>query len=285
MPGREAIKFIKTTFTGYTRQSVKDIFGASLLALVAHPDDECVAAGALFRYLEKTTVAHLTDGAPRDLVDAKDHGFTSAQEYAEARKTELFSALSLAGVGPERCIQAGMPDKEAFMRLAEAAEWFAGRVQELAPETILALAYEGGHPDHDAASFAAHAASALLRSKGVAPPPIIECSLYHAGDSRSRLASVGFLPREDVEPITFILTEEQRRLKREMLDRFKTQSGILRFFTVEEESFRPAPKYDYTLPPHGGKLFYESFDWGIDGALWRAQARAALEKLGLRGAI
>lgn len=285
MPGREAIKFIKTTFTGYTRESVKDIFGSSVLVITAHPDDECVTAGALFRYLEKVCMAHLTDGAPRDLVDAKAHGFSSASEYAEARRQELLSALSLAGVGPECCFQAGIPDKEASMMLVEAAEWALERVQEFAPETILTLSYEGGHPDHDAVSFAAHAATALLKNRGGAPPPIIECSLYHSGDRRRKFEKTGFLPREDVEPITFILTEEERRLKREMLDRFRTQSALLRLFTVEEESFRPAPMYDYTLAPHGGELFYESFDWGIDGARWRREAKAALERLGLTGPI
>lgn len=285
MPGREAIKFIKTTFTGYTRESVKDIFGASVLVLTAHPDDECVAAGALYRYIEKAVFAHVTDGSPRNLVDAAALGFVSAADYAEARRRELHSALSLAGVRPGSCVQAGIPDQEASRRLVEASEWVRDRIREFEPETLLTLAYEGGHPDHDAVSFAAHAAAALLRREGVMPPPIIEFPLYHAGDSASRLANVGFLPREDVEAITFILTEEERRIKREMLERFVTQSRVLRFFTVEEECFRPAPKYDFTSAPHEGKLFYESFDWGQDGAGWREEARAALARLGLQGKI
>jgi len=284
MPGREAIRFIKTTFTGYTRRSVKDIFGASVLVLAAHPDDECVAAGALFRHLEKVRFAHLTDGAPGNLVDARSRGFTTAAEYAEARRSELISALSLAGVGPECCVSAGIADQEASWRLVEAAEWAREAILEFAPETILTLSYEGGHPDHDAVSFAAHAAAALLRGRGGAPPPIIECALYHAGGPGT-MASFGFLPRGDVEPITFILTEEERRLKKKMLERFATQSGVLRHFTVEEESFRPAPRYDYTLPPHDGKLFYESFEWGIGGREWRVQAKAALGSLGLKGPI
>src|SRR3972149_1548020 len=281
MPGRDAIKFIKTTFTGYTRQSVKDIFGATVLVVAAHPDDECVAAGALYKYLERAVFAHITDGAPRNLVDALARGFATASEYADARRLELHSALSLAGVRPQDCLQAGIADQEASKRLVDATEWVRDRIKGVEPETILTLAYEGGHPDHDAAAFAAHAAAALLRQEGVQPPPIIECSLYHAGDGGSRRMSPGFLPREDVEPITFILTEEDRRLKREMLDRFITQSGVLRFFTVEDERFRPAPKSDFTLPRHEGKLYYESFDWGQDGLLWREEAGRSLARLGL----
>jgi LmbE family N-acetylglucosaminyl deacetylase len=285
MPGREAIKFIKTTFTGYTRASVKDIFGASVLVLAAHPDDECVAAGALYRNIEKAVFCHLTDGAPGNLIDARARGFKTAGEYAGARRRELLSALSLAGVPPQNCVQAGIADLEASRKLVYAAEWVMERIKEFAPETIITLAYEGGHPDHDAVSFAAHAAASLLRKDGVMPPPLIECPLYHALGRGTRFESSGFIPREDTEPITFILTEEERRLKREMLERFETQSGTLRFFTVEEECFRTAPQYDFTQPPHAGKLFYESFDWGLDGPGWREEARGALEKLGLKGKI
>lgn len=281
MPGRDAIKFIKTTFTGYTRQAVKDIFGATVLVLTAHPDDESAAAGALLKYLERAVIAHITDGAPRNLVDAHAHGFTTAEDYAVARRRELHSALGLAGVRPQDCLQAGIPDQEASKRLIDATEWVRERILEAEPETILTLAYEGGHPDHDAACFAAHAAVALLRQEGKISPPIIEFPLYHALAGVSRCMNPGFLPRQDVEPITFILTEEERKLKREMLDRFITQSGLLRFISLEEECFRVAPKYDLTLAPHEGKLFYESFDWGQDGPGWREEAKRALVRLGL----
>ncbi|MBI2399688.1 MAG: hypothetical protein HYV23_01260 [Deltaproteobacteria bacterium] len=66
-----------------------------------------------------------------------------------------------------------------------------------------------------------------------------------------------------------------------MLDKFVTQSAVIRFFTVQEECFRVAPEYDFTLAPHEGKLYYESFDWGQDGPGWRDEARRALARLGL----
>lgn len=285
MPDREAIRFIKTTFTGYLSTPVKDIFGASVLVLVAHQDDETIGAGALYRYLEEASFAHITDGAPRNLVDALKHGFTSAHDYAEARKKELLSALALAGVPASRCLQCGIPDQEASRRLVDISLWTRDRIKEIRPETVLTLAYEGGHPDHDAVSFAAQAARALLKKEGMAAPPIIEFPLYHAGGNGMEGLSTGFLPREDVEPITFILTEDERRHKREMIERFSTQTGLLRHFTVEEESFRPAPKYDFTRPPHEGRLYYESFDWGIDGALWREEAKKAIIGLGLEGML
>lgn len=285
MPDREALKFYKTTFTGYLSTSVKDIFGASVLVVSAHPDDETIGAGALYRYLDKAVFAHITDGAPGNLLDAVARGFTSAQDYAEARRKELLSALSVAGVPPTNCIHYGVPDQEASKRLQDITLWVRDRIGELRPETVLTLAYEGGHPDHDAVSFAVHAAGALLKKEGAQCPPIIEFPLYHSAENGMGLMKTGFIPRADFEPITFILTEDERRRKREMMERFTTQAGMLRHFTVEEESFRLAPRYDFTQPPHEGKLYYEFFDWGQDWQGWREEARKAMASLGIEGLL
>src|SRR3989304_2859165 len=85
-------RFIRTSFMGYTREFVKDIFGVKTLVAAAHPDDEVAGAGALYRYIDRALFIHVTDGAPRDLADAFGHGFRSAAEYAEARRTELLAA-------------------------------------------------------------------------------------------------------------------------------------------------------------------------------------------------
>jgi hypothetical protein len=54
----------------------------------------------------------------------------------------------------------------------------------------------------------------------------------------------------------------------------------LRGFATKFERFRVAPPYRFTRPPHGA-LLYEQFDWGMDGARWRALAGAALRDLDL----
>ena len=61
-----------------------------------------------------------------------------------------------------------------------------------------------------------------------------------------------------------------------MLEEFKTQAKALApFMLPEAEIFRQAPDYDFHHAPHSGRLFYEYFDWGIDGTTWRDLARAA----------
>lgn len=284
MGGRGDVRFIKTTFLGYAKELVLDIFGERALIVAAHPDDESIGAGALMRYIESPFVVLLTDGAPRNSTDAAARGFASASAYAEARRRELLAALVLAGVPGERCLALNVPDQEASFRLGESALRLREIFIETAPESVLVPPYEGGHPDHDSAALAAHAASALLQREGRPSPALIEYASYHLLDGR--LVSSEFLPRDGFEAITVILTEEDRRIKTVMLERFVTQNGMLRSFTVEKESFRPAPPYDFTLPPHQGSLYYESFDWGVrEGARWRELAREALSGLGLEGAL
>ncbi len=79
----------------------------------------------------------------------------------------------------------------------------------------------------------------------------------------------------DCKGLEVVLTEEQRDLKRRMMDCFISQQRVLHLFPPGVEKFRRAPRYDFTRPPHAGDLLYERFDWRISGDEWRAQARDA----------
>ena len=65
-----------------------------------------------------------------------------------------------------------------------------------------------------------------------------------------------------------------------MLACFVSQRETLAPFGCESEAFRAAPVYDFTVPPHPGRLHYERFGWGVrNGDEWRriaAQERGAL---------
>ena len=59
------------------------------------------------------------------------------------------------------------------------------------------------------------------------------------------------------------------------------QRAVLAPFPIGEEAFRTAPAYDFTRPPHPGRLHYENYPWGMDGARFRDLAAQALRELGL----
>jgi N-acetylglucosamine malate deacetylase 2 len=251
----------------------------STLAVVAHPDDEVVGAGMRLPRLQRITLVHVTDGAPRNMRDAQGAGFETREAYARARRNELAAALALAGIDRRQALELSFVDQEASLNLVDLALSITELLQDTGPELVLTHPYEGGHPDHDATAFAVRAACRRLEERGIQPPTLVELTSYH--DRGGRLAVFEFLPHSDCEVTTVFLSERERDLKRQMVECYKTQQQVLRAFPIELERFRPAPPYDFTRPPHTGRLYYEHFDWGMTGDRWRSLASQALRVLGL----
>ena len=121
---------------------------------------------------------HVTDGAPRDGHDARNYGFATVADYAAARRRELDAALRAGDAARLRRLGLGIPDKEASQDLAGLARRIAETLRVEQPVVVFTHAYEGGHPDHDAAAFAVYAACRLVD----APPAIVEMPFYHRRD-------------------------------------------------------------------------------------------------------
>jgi N-acetylglucosamine malate deacetylase 2 len=235
-----------------------------VLAVVAHPDDEVVGAGALISRLPDVWILHATDGAPRDPRFRARSFEGTREEYARARRRELEEALSLAGIGADRLLGLEIADQEVVFEIPRLIEGIARAIREIGPELVLTLAYEGGHPDHDAVALAARRAAAGIE--------ILEMPLYHAEPGTERMTVNEFLPGPPETCLT--LTEEERELKRRMIGAFATQAETLQaFLPPRDERFRPAPRYDFTQPPHEGRLQYEIWGFPIDGKRWRETAK------------
>ena len=245
--------------------------------VVAHPDDETIGAGAVLPLFRRLLLVHVTDGAPRNMEDARAAGFADTAGYAAARRRELDGALAAGGVRAERATL-GATDQGASLRMAELSRALADLLERHGARAALTHPYEGGHPDHDAVAFCARAAASLLARGGDAgAPEIAEMAFYHAGPQGWTVGR--FLPGAS-SPTAVALTGEERARKRAMLDAFATQAATLARFPAGDEVFRPAPACDFAAPPHAGTLLYERFPWGMDGARWRrlaADARRELE--------
>jgi len=253
-----------------------------IVIAVAHPDDETIGAGGLLAvsapFLD-LHVIHLTDGAPRDDRDPVARTFPSWQDYAARRRSEAAAALSTAGLPLSRWEGFGYADQQAMLHMAPLARRMAQRLAALAPEMVLTHPYEGGHPDHDATSFAVHAACALLARAGRPVPAVVEMASYHNGGGVRSLQD--FLPDGARPVIAVELTELQRAVKARMMAAHRSQARRLVPFRVEVERFRRAAMPVFTRPPHEGTLLYETWGNGLTGAHWRALAGKALNELGL----
>jgi N-acetylglucosamine malate deacetylase 2 len=231
------------------------------LVLVAHPDDECIAFGALLQRMREPLVVFATNGSPRDPYFWQSYGSRGA--YAAIRRKEALLSMHAAGV-KDVLFLADMPggeqliDQELFRNLTAAFELLADALRRRMITALLTLAYEGGHPDHDSCSFL----SAQLAK--LAAIPCWEAPLYHrTQDEQAVFQQFIMLTGEEVDVRP---TAEEQLRKREMCLAYRSQGDFLEHFDVSLEVVRPQIAYDFSHPPHRGKVNYEVWQWKMTAA-------------------
>ncbi|OFZ00020.1 MAG: hypothetical protein A2Z97_15600 [Bdellovibrionales bacterium GWB1_52_6] len=259
---------------------------SKVLVVAAHPDDETIGAGALLRGISSNVrIIHMTDGAPRNGLDATALGFATVAAYARRRRSELERAVGEAGIRPRQLTHFGIPDQELTHCLPEAIQKLRTLIEEFAPAVILTHPYEGGHPDHDSTALAVFIATALVAQTCQRPPMVVEFTSYHAkianaASKHREMETATFLPVTTSPEFTLTLSTEEQVQKCLMFAHFETQREVLKNFQVSVEKFRRAPSYDFTQAPHPGPLFYENhpraWTWGMTGKKWRQKAAEVL---------
>jgi LmbE family N-acetylglucosaminyl deacetylase len=229
------------------------MFADRVLILAPHPDDEvvgCAAAIMRARALgARVFVAFLTQGVPdvsglwpwewrrRDAMVARR--MREAEAAAEWLGFEIAAALPL----PSRALKDHVASVLKIVRPLLGA---------MSIDFVWAPAYEGGHQDHDTASFIA---SGLARTSRI---PIFEFSEYNfaGGRVRSQAAAI-----PNGTELLLHLDASERAIKRAALAKYRSQEKNLGYVRIDRECFRPLPAYDYALPPHPGRAFYQRFQW------------------------
>jgi LmbE family N-acetylglucosaminyl deacetylase len=238
--------------------SIQQLLGTTLV-LVAHPDDEVIGFGGLMQQMKRAVVVFATDGAPRDPYFWKSYG--SREAYAEVRRQEARAALNAVGAIPiflaDR-VEGGIADQELFQRLPEAMSELEKLLAEVKPDCLLTLAYEGGHPDHDAACFLATQAGHRRQL------PVWESPLYHRhSDGSGRVQQFPVATGMEIEQQVQGETLEK---KLQMFHSYVSQKLTLDQFRPQSELFRPVKDYDFTQPPMNCRLNYEIWQWKMTGA-------------------
>jgi N-acetylglucosamine malate deacetylase 2 len=244
-----------------------------IVIFAAHPDDETIGASLLLSRFPESSVAFLTDGAPRDTRFWSAGVNGSREAYAETRRQEALQALGCAGISPQRVFWLGGVDQEAAFEISMLAERFAKLIVEVRPEIVITHAYEGGHPDHDSAAVVTKIATSSLE----VPPLVLEMTSYHARDGRCVTGE--FLYSAASPEICFEFANSDRDRKRRMMDAYVSQRLVLENFPIDCERLRLAPDYAFSDPPHSGNLWYECMDWPMAGARWRELVTSALASL------
>ncbi len=240
-----------------TMDGLQPLLGTTLV-LAAHPDDEVIACGALMQRMQRAVVVFATDGAPRNQGFWNRYG--SRQAYAGVRRQEARQALATIGAWPvfltDR-VDGGIVDQELFQNLAPAVLALEKVIDRLAPDAILSPAYEGGHPDHDAACFMA---SVVGRHAAI---PVWESPLYHMKADGSR--AVQAFHQTTGQELELRAENDLLQKKVAMFRIYESQALALNDFWPEMETFRPIADYDFVRPPLPWKLHYEHWGWPMSG--------------------
>jgi N-acetyl-1-D-myo-inositol-2-amino-2-deoxy-alpha-D-glucopyranoside deacetylase/mycothiol S-conjugate amidase len=182
----------------------------TLLAVHAHPDDECISTGGILaKYAAegvRTVLVTCTDGAVGEI---SDPALATPENLAEVRAGELDEALQILGVGRSVRLgyrdsgMAGTADNEnpaSFHQASfdDAVERVVRVVREEQPQVIVTYDERGGygHPDHIRAHQVAVAAFEAAGDSGryvSAGPAWTPAKLYYAVVARS--AFIGFAER------------------------------------------------------------------------------------------
>jgi N-acetylglucosamine malate deacetylase 2 len=182
-------------------------------------------------------------------------------------------------VPASRVVRLGVADQEAALQLVPLVARLNALFTTLGMAVAVTHAYEGGHPDHDATAFAVHWAAAGT------PIGIVEMPFYRAGETEDRQTMLQrFAPGRPRE-VCVALSGDEHRLKARMAGAHATQARTLASFALDAERFRPAPAYDFTELPNGGRLLYERYEWGMTGERWLRLARVAARRLADAGGV
>lgn len=256
----------------------RDPIERPIAIVAAHPDDETIGLGACLERMRRLRIVHLTDGAPRDLADARRQGFDDWKAYAAAREQELQCALYALGAADAERLSYGYPDQQALFHAAEIVDRLARDIAGMA--AVFTHAYEHGHPDHDTAALAVVLACEKLAEAGGKPPERFEFPSYQMRDGGPVFGA--FWPDENCSETAIDLNGAELARKVEALACFVTQRATLAAFPLSPERVRRAPAYDFTRPAPPRAAVYESWGFTMTSEAWRQQTQALLNRKALQ---
>ena len=222
----------------------------NILFIVPHPDDEIVGASIIInRLLKKKKIFFffLTNG----VISKNQQWFWDRNGYenkVKRRNKEMRSSIS--NLGFKKFYLQNISTRSLKLNIEKTYNKILkiGKLHKI--DTIFCPAYEGGHQDHDVANFI------CSRLKGYFS--IYEFAEYNF--FQKKINSNKFI-KPAKKDVIIELTNEEKKIKRKMLNIYLSESNNLNYISLKQESYRKLINYDYMKPPHQGTLFYRRFSF------------------------
>jgi LmbE family N-acetylglucosaminyl deacetylase len=220
--------------------------------LCAHPDDEVVASFAAIGRAKaagsRVAVLFLTHGC----VDQATMWPWRRAQYADViARRQAESARVAAELGLTVAGRSARPARHLWRDLGAAEREVRAAVAAVGADQLWAPAFEGGNPDHDGAN----AIASRLAAEGLS---VLEFAEYNLAGGKARSHR---FPRPNGAETVLQLSPDEQVAKRRALSLYASEAGNLSYVGVEQEIYRPLVAYDYSNPPHAGKLWYARFQW------------------------
>jgi LmbE family N-acetylglucosaminyl deacetylase len=193
----------------------------------------------------------LTTGVPaKDVVWPWERGGHAGR--IERRRDEGRQAAELLGLSAIEFLD--LPTRTLRTELLDVRGRILQTMAKFQADALWAPAYEGAHSDHDSANVLA----ASVRDGSAKTPAVYEYVEYNffGGAIHSQT-----FPDPRGTEVVLELTPAEVELKRKAMAVYQSAQGDLNYVKIERESLRPLAIYDYSRPPHPGKLFYQRFQW------------------------
>ena len=222
----------------------------NILFIAAHPDDELVGATFIIKkiLLKKNLIIFFpTNG----VISQEDMWFWEKKKYEEKKKLrneEMKKSLRLLGV--EKFFKQDIPTRKLKENIDKTFSKINHLVKNYKIDTIFCPAYEGGHQDHDVSNF--------ICSRFRNNSKIYEYAEYNY--SKGQINCNEFVKPMKNE-VTIKLSEKEKKEKIKLLKIYNSEKGNLDYINFEKECYRKLYDYDYSRPPHSGKLFYRRFSF------------------------
>jgi len=226
-------------------------FGKRILIAVPHPDDEVVgfcATVARARAQGATVYAvYLTNGciARETLWPWQRRKYEANVIRRLQESVEVARALHITPIS-----YSDRPARHLWSNLDSVYNELSKIIKDYAIDQLWVPAYEGGNADHDALNGIVARLAHKVR--------VLEFAEYNFAHGKTQAQT---FPSPNGTETTIALTPEERAVKKQMLEVYRSEQQNLGYVGLEHESFRPLAAYDYTKPPHEGTLWYARFQW------------------------